>query len=483
MVREERLEALMQVRGHALQQQNCWPLWADEQVRRAVLDAIQAPDPERGKSLYTEEGPPPNHPSVRTAACGVLVQLAMDEAVREEMAQDTLVRESLVEALQVEAEEAEEAKEAEETPEGDGKEEEKEEVGTPFFVQSRAQQLLAMLVPARACAKALQRPQAALGLSRLYEGAEVAEAEEDFEWVEEGEEEEEFEDDPLVETEATTELPAHSPGSEPEKDRGEKAKAARSGSDSDSEVDPDSLLAEVEDILNAKKPSSDEDLLQALVAMAAVDNEEELRQLPPWRLGAARSRRLDALWTFAAAAARAEASLWRPEVRDALVNGAQASQPDAVRVSSLGVLSALAAREENRQAMWRDPQVRQVFVLAAADQTSPGSGEDVRHLRPQKTELRLQALLGLWAFAENEELRQEIWSDSRIVASLRTAAEQPPLRKMALAVLQRLPCAENQAAMVAEGIPKIFGAALTTEELDRRCRRGCELARDRLLAA
>ncbi|CAJ1354474.1 unnamed protein product, partial [Effrenium voratum] len=224
--REERLEALMQVRGHALQQQNCWPLWADEQVRRAVLDAIQAPDPERGKSLYTEEGPPPNHPSVRTAACGVLVQLAMDEAVREEMAQDTLVRESLVEALQVEAEEAKEAKEAEETPpEGDGKEEEKEEVGTPFFVQSRAQQLLAMLVPARACAKALQRPQAALGLSRLYEGAEVAEAEEDFEWVEEGEEEEEFEDDPLVETEAA-ELPAR-PGSKPEKDRGEKAKAAR----------------------------------------------------------------------------------------------------------------------------------------------------------------------------------------------------------------------------------------------------------------
>ncbi|CAE7330995.1 KAS1 [Symbiodinium sp. CCMP2592] len=93
--RLERLEAIMEVRQLALQRQNCWPLWEDEQVRRALLDAIQAPDPERGKSLYVDEGPPPNHPTIRTAACGVLVQLALDDAVQYEMASDTLVRESI----------------------------------------------------------------------------------------------------------------------------------------------------------------------------------------------------------------------------------------------------------------------------------------------------------------------------------------------------------------------------------------------------
>eukprot|EP00434_Breviolum_minutum_P039981 symbB.v1.2.035520.t1/scaffold4803.1/size34571/1 len=67
--REERLEALME-------------LWADEQVRSSLLDAIQAPDPERGKSLYVEEGPPPNHPTVRIAAFGILVQLALDEGAK-----------------------------------------------------------------------------------------------------------------------------------------------------------------------------------------------------------------------------------------------------------------------------------------------------------------------------------------------------------------------------------------------------------------
>eukprot|EP00435_Cladocopium_sp_Y103_P034005 s1502_g8.t1 len=168
---EERLEALMEApllaRTHALRLQNCWPLWEDEQVRNSLLDAIQAPNPERGKSLYVDEGPPPNHPTVRTAALGILVQLALDEAVREHMAQDTVLRESLVEALRLPPV-AEATVEA--TPEAtvevssrpgtgtaggrvQGEKDEAEDLTPPIPVQSRAQQLLAMLVPVRACVR------------------------------------------------------------------------------------------------------------------------------------------------------------------------------------------------------------------------------------------------------------------------------------------------------------------------------------------
>lgn len=99
-----------------------------------------------------------------------------------------------------------------------------------MVVQSRAQQLLALLLPARACAKALLRP-AASGLTP--EGLE------DFEWVEEGEEEEAQEDDPIVDLEAP-----EAPGEEAD------------------------ALADVEGILHAKKPSSDQDLLNALATAA-----------------------------------------------------------------------------------------------------------------------------------------------------------------------------------------------------------------------
>ena len=76
--REERLEALMELRAHALRLQNCHALWADEEVRSSVLDAVQAPDPERGKSLYVEEAPEANALSIRTAAFGILAGASSD---------------------------------------------------------------------------------------------------------------------------------------------------------------------------------------------------------------------------------------------------------------------------------------------------------------------------------------------------------------------------------------------------------------------
>lgn len=96
--------------------------------------------------------------------------------------------------------------------------------------------------------------------------------------------------------------------------------------DASSQGDPDALLAEVEDILYAKKPSSDQDLLDVLAMTACPPNPKELQQLPPWRPGAAQSRRLDTLWTFAATRNNAENTrLWRcDKVRDALLSSAEA---------------------------------------------------------------------------------------------------------------------------------------------------------------
>lgn len=493
--REERLEALMEARTHALRLQNCWPLWEDEQVRNSLLDAIQAPNPERGKSLYVDEGPPPNHPSVRTAALGILVQLALDEGVREHMAQDTLLRESLVEALRLEPAAAMEAAEATAVAASAssrpgtsgtlGEKDEAEDLTPPIPVQSRAQQLLAMLVPVRACAKALRRP-ADAGLP----------VEEDFDyvWMEESEEEEINEDDPIVEvlTEAGKEYQATQM-----EGTGEPAKAEMQDADGDasSQGDPDALLAEVEDILYAKKASSDQDLLDVLAMTACPPNPKELQQLPPWRPGAAQSRRLDTLWTFAATRNNAENTrLWRcDKVRETLLFSAEVTQPDCVRISSLGALTALMARDENKVSMWEDEGVRKAFVLGASEQISApldatgetkagGQESEVKHLRPQRLEVRLQAMLGLSMLAESDELREEIWKDKRLVASVQNAVETPgPLRPIGLQVLQHLSqSAEIQADMVKCGIRELLATRLP--DLEKHQHRACEIAHNRLLA-
>jgi len=484
--REERLEALMEVRTHALRLQNCWQLWADEQVRSSLLDAIQAPDPERGKSLYVEEGPPPNHPTVRIAAFGILVQLALDEGVREEMAQNTLLRESIVEALHLEPAETSAETPAEtsaETPaeipvEGTeslkmptGAEEvEVEDLTPPIPVQSRAQQLLAMLVPVRACAQALLRPAAA--------GVKVEE-EVEYIWMEESEEEELQEDDPIVEVEVAVDQEVN-PGQEQTAEMEVPLDDAAS-----SVADADALLAEVEDILSAKKPSSDQDLLDVLATTACPPNPEELQQLPPWRPGAAQSRRLDTLWTFAATRDNAENSrLWGCEkVRDALLLSAEASQPDCVRISSLGALTALMARDENKIPMWEDAEVRKAFILAVAEQIAlADEASSVKHLRPQREEIRLQALLGLSMLAECDELRKEIWNDKRLVASIQNAVETPgPLRPLGLQVFQHLSHEkEIQDEMVSSGVRSLLAAQLP--ELEKHQHRACEIAHDRLLS-
>ena len=494
----------MELRGHALRYPNCWPLWSDEEVRELILDAIQATDPEAGKSLYVEDPPPPNHPSVRTAAFGILVELSLDETVREEMAQNELLRESIVEALRPEqvspSREGSPAGESSldlSSPRTEGSRrggsrptsptltsaggEDEVDLTTPVSVQSRAQQLLAMLLPSRACAKALLRP------------AQPIEDEDEFVWVEESEEEEIWEDDPVVEPSEIEQ--ATDPG-------GQSPEAQASGvlqgsgevpADAESEADADALLAEVENILHAKKPSSDEDLLDALASAAYPQELADLQELdlqPPWRPGAALSRRLDTLWSLAATSDNAENSqLCRFEkVKDALLFGADVTQPDSVRISALGTMAALLARDENKELMWQDPEVRKVLVLGAADQISaPVEGEtDSKLLRPQRTEVRLQAITALAMLAECTELREEIWKDPRVAASLQNAVEKPgPLRKVALQVLQHLSQAlGNREDMVNTGIPDLIDSVgPDLEKHDKRLHRACEITRDRLLAA
>jgi len=339
-----------------------------------------------------------------------------------------------------------------------------------------------MLVPVRACAKALRRP---------ADAGFTVEEDFDYVWMEESEEEEIKEDDPIVEV--LSEAGQEDQSTQVEgTDEPAKVEMQDAEGDASSQGDPDALLAEVEDILYAKKPSSDQDLLDVLAMTACPPNPKELQQLPPWRPGAAQSRRLDTLWTFAATRNNAENTrLWRcDKVRDALLSSAEVTQPDCVRISSLGALTALMARDENKISMWEDEGVRKAFVLGASEQISAplddATGEtkesEVKHLRPQRVEVRLQAMLGLSMLAESDELREEIWKDKRLVASVQNAVESPgPLRPIGLHVLQHLSqSTEIQADMVKCGIRELLATRLP--DLEKHQHRACEIAHDRLLA-
>eukprot|EP00931_Biecheleriopsis_adriatica_P069456 TRINITY_DN4329_c0_g1_i1.p1 TRINITY_DN4329_c0_g1~~TRINITY_DN4329_c0_g1_i1.p1 ORF type:complete len:652 (-),score=199.99 TRINITY_DN4329_c0_g1_i1:25-1980(-) len=573
--REERLQALVQVRELSTQLENCSHLWEDIEVRNALLDAMEPPNPERGKSIYVEDGPPDNDPFVRAVATGVLVHLCFDKTVIETLSQDTKLRELIVEALQqVEPlkppdPSAEEDVGADATRDGPAPIE-----PTPAHIQSRSQYLLAVLTVGYerekgVCAKAIARPR--------IEEEEVPPVHDDDDCQEENAEEEELDDDEVVDPDDITwrersVIPGGRKGKrsqerdlllmsddqkqrvkqrkaekeeerkmeemarqaeqerrrkemeeevdsqdvdsdkeEPEEEEEEegdvdvpdvleqeeqKGEEKEESSEESEEIDPDTLLAEVEDILYATKPSADEDMLMALCASAdPLTSEEELLQTPPWRPGAALARRLDGLWSFAATRLTAESNgLWRFEqVREVLLKSAEVSNPERIRISALGTLSALLAFDENKRPMWEEPRLQKVVILGAASQVAVAAeGVDadegapkVMTMQPQSTELRSQALICLAsAAAGGDDFRQAMWADARIVAALRDAAETSgPLQPLAVSVIRELTQSkENQDPMIDAGIPKLMGQILARGELLKSDSRACEMSRDRLLA-
>eukprot|EP00438_Fugacium_kawagutii_P003044 Skav229447 [mRNA] locus=scaffold397:231294:234832:+ [translate_table: standard] len=96
-----------------------------------------------------------------------------------------------------------------------------------------------------------------------------------------------------------------------------------------SQADADALLAEVEDILYAKKPSSDQDLLDVWLQVDALKLEH--------RAAAATAL---AAWSCSEPKAR--------QVRDALLSSAEAWH----------------ARDENKMAMWQDEGVRKAAIAS-----------------------------------------------------------------------------------------------------------------------
>mmetsp|Transcript_78823 Transcript_78823/g.139138 ORF Transcript_78823/g.139138 Transcript_78823/m.139138 type:complete len:669 (+) Transcript_78823:43-2049(+) len=277
----------------------------------------------------------------------------------------------------------------------------------------------------------------------------------------------------------------------------EDEKEESSEEDESEDIDPDALLAEVEDILYEKKPSSDEDLLEALCLVTAPQNsEEELMQLPPWRPGAARTRRLEVVWTFAATSNNMDNNgLWRFEkLQTVLLDATEVSQPDNMRVSALGALNALLARDENKRPMFEDERVVKTFALAAAAAVpvpvaniGDGSTDVASELRPQSVVLRRQGLTGIGLLAEcvdeGDEVRRKLWENRRISASLIDAAgKEGPLRPLALRALRELSKTDaNHQHMLEAEIPELMGKALEDTSMDRRQLRYCELGRDRLV--
>jgi len=545
--REERMEALAEFRALAFKPENIVHFIKDDTVRAALIDGLQPPNLDRGKSIYVDDGPPDNDPHIRAVTAGILAHMTIDQDARMIMGQDTPLRETIIETMQhvelpIEEDVEEGAFEIKEVKTGPDPAK-----PAPFFVQSRMHALLGLLVQEGAVSKATARP--------LPEDEMLG-------MVEEGEEEEEMEEDPVVEVEAREdeqddrkeaaekekaeeeakrleeerlrklaeekesrkqlEAPkADVPDSDAISSKDAKGSKAPEDGDEDEdedeqdaeldaeedekdesseeseEVDPDALLAEVEDILYAKKPSSDEDLLEALCLVTAPQNsEEELQQLPPWRLGAARSRRLDVVWTFAATRNNTDSNgLWRFEKLQAvLLDATEISQPDNVRMSALSVLNAMLARDENKRPMFEDERVVKTFALAAAASVpvpveKPGDGSTgaASELRPQSVELRRQGLIGISLMAEcvdeGDEVRQKLWANRRISASLIDAVgREGPLRPLALRGLRELSKTEaNHQDMLEAQVPELMGTALEDKTLDRRQLRYCELGSDRLL--
>eukprot|EP00930_Biecheleria_cincta_P099876 TRINITY_DN9148_c0_g1_i1.p1 TRINITY_DN9148_c0_g1~~TRINITY_DN9148_c0_g1_i1.p1 ORF type:complete len:712 (+),score=159.26 TRINITY_DN9148_c0_g1_i1:244-2136(+) len=502
---DERKKALLDLRALAFQPDNCLDLFEDELVKAALLDATQAPNPNRGKSIYVDDGPPDNNQSVRAVATGVLLQMTRDPTACPVMAQDKQLREFLVECLQqVEPPKAVDSDEEEETQPAEGGP--APVIPTPFFVQSRAQPLLGLLALGGACAKALARPKLEEEDAPEVqdEDAEEEHPEEDPEVQDEEEPREETEEECLkrealerekemyeVVTEGSsasksatasgpgTRVATKEEGSIPEEAEEAKSEGDDSSSESSEPLDADALLAEVEDILYAEKPSSDEDLLEALFASAhPINPETQLEQVPPWRPGATRTHRIGVLWTLAATRNNAELNgLWRfDQVREVLLRSTQTDLPDNVRACALGALAALCARDENKPLMFEESRVVFAFQIGVSaqvkesvvqsrtesktsDASRPASratdrksskksddssradirrGAEVATLRPQAVEVRRQAIFGIGNLAEySDAIREALWFNRRISSSLIDAAEKPsPLRALSLRALR-----------------------------------------------
>eukprot|EP00933_Yihiella_yeosuensis_P049235 TRINITY_DN4593_c2_g1_i1.p1 TRINITY_DN4593_c2_g1~~TRINITY_DN4593_c2_g1_i1.p1 ORF type:complete len:527 (-),score=139.73 TRINITY_DN4593_c2_g1_i1:52-1545(-) len=386
-------------------------------------------------------------------------------------------------------------------------------------MQSRAHMLFMMLqlLSKEACAEAIAPVAPTDDGGWRRRGSSSTDDDDDQDDLgEEGEEEEERVTDPMTSAQGSKESLLEETTGNAEDDDDE----------SSSEVDADALLAEVDQILNEKKPSSDEDLLNVFaLAAAPTTPAEELRQaIPPWRDGSAAAQRFDSFCSLSAAGRPSEAAgLWRFEnFHEVVINACEAEQPELVRESALATMAALANRDENKQPMWDDPRVLKVLVIGASAMVSirkpvkvikeaddpnddfaavPEEKKDilsapakmtpstppveyVTELKHQSMQLRAHALSALYGLAgTSNEIRHALWHDRRVSSALLDAiSKSGPQKVVAATVLCRLSgCEANQEPMFESGVAEKLEAVMSEPTADPHFVKVCELARNRVL--
>lgn len=481
---ETRLEAIARVRELAQVAANREALWKDNKVRGALVDAIEPPSEDHGKSLLKEEEPI-NDEKVRLQALGALVQIAVEPANRAVGPEnDVLLREVLVEAAGP-----------------------KENVQ----LRSRAQILLSLLALNGSCAHALHGyPEMCPACKAALQAAEVQEA-----LMAEKEAEKAARE---VEKQRKLEEKQRK---QKAKERAERARRRSDGEDvsTDEEYDEeeDAKLAaeldreeeeqeeeeeedeESEEEQSPPKPSDDNAVLEALLScglqtssaeipLTGAESGFELVTWDSWQKVEVKSRVLGTIASWCSLADRFAAdAAWRhPKLREMILVSTQARAPFAVRDSALGALTALVLTSEKKEQLWGDPSLRKVLITAASKEVMIQDEEEEelgKELQP--VEIRLKAFSALKCLADARECQEAMWKDKKLVPLLLSSVrEGSRVRAGAAATLVNLSkCKENWAPMLSARVHELLEAAAEDAVLTRRERRVCLCGRDRLLEA
>lgn len=89
--KEVRMQAFLQLRGKATVQEHRQALWDDEQIRAVVIEYARGPDPDAPQKSMYDDGPEIPDEDVRVVCLGIMVQLSVAAVVRAAMANDPAV--------------------------------------------------------------------------------------------------------------------------------------------------------------------------------------------------------------------------------------------------------------------------------------------------------------------------------------------------------------------------------------------------------
>lgn len=168
------------------------------------------------------------------------------------------------------------------------------------------------------------------------------------------------------------------------------------------------------------------------------------------------------------------------KLRSSVVANAAMDQPMDVRSSALSALWAFSACDHIQARMWDEKSVRDVLMTCAEARVGQ-PGESVA----QPAMLRNKALCTMENLATMNVNRNPMWRNGRAArVLLQAVSDGGMLRSNSLRVLVELTkCWDNLARMVHSGVLEMMAAAVDDASLDKKERRNCAFAYERLQEA